>query len=144
MSASNNIKTDIMDKLSALPAMNKVYSFEKMNPDGFPCAFVTFTGNDNDFFTTAENKRVYGFRIAIAAQIGQDLNDVDKNELAEQTIQELIGEAIDAFDHDITLGNNAQVVFVESAVGESGYTEMEGGWVRMGTVNLKVHSLFLV
>lgn len=144
MSASSVIKADIIDKLSALPSFNKVYGYEKINPAGFPCAFVTFAGSDNEFFSTAENKRVYAFRILILAYIGQDRETVNQLENAEQQIQDLIGEAIDAFDSDIQLGNNAQTLFVEAAVGDPGYVEFEGGWARSGEVTIRVHSLFLV
>ncbi len=144
MSASSVIKSDIIDKLSALPSFNKVYGWEKTNPAGFPCAFVTFAGAENEFFTSAENKRVFGFRILILAFIGQDRDSTNQAEKAEQQIQDLIGEAIDAFDSDITLGANAQTVFVEAAVGEPGYVAFEGGWARSAEINLRVHSIYAI
>lgn len=144
MSASNNIKADIIDKLSALSSFNKVYGWEKINPAGFPCAFVTFAGAENEFFTNAENKRVFGYRVLILVFIGQDRSATSQLEKAEQQIQDLLGEAIDAFDSDITLGNNTQTLFVEAAVGEPGYVEFEGGWARSAEINLRVHSIYLV
>lgn len=144
MSASNVIKADVIDKLSALPSMNKVYGYEKINPAGFPCAFVTFAGAENEFFTNAENKRVFAFRILILSYLGSDRGTTNQQETAEQQIQDLIGEAIDAFDHDITLGANAQTLFVEAAIGQPGYVEFEGGWARSGEITLRVHSIFIV
>lgn len=144
MSASSVIKADIIDKLSALPSMNKVYGWEKPNPAGFPCAFVTFAGAENEFFTTAENKRIFAFRVLILVFLGQDRNSTNQQELAEQTIQDLLGEAIDALDSDITLGENAQTLFVEAAVGDPGYVEFEGGWARSAELNLRVHSIYTV
>jgi hypothetical protein len=102
-----------------------VYDHEKLNPAGFPCAFVTFAGSENEFFTTAENKRIYSYRILVLIQIGQDRNNSDRVELAEQTIQDLTGDIIDNMDSDITLSGNSQVVFVEAAVGEPGYYEYD-------------------
>jgi len=147
MSASQNIKKEIIKKLSALTDFNKVYGYEKLNPTGFPAVFVTTTGVDNEFWSSAENKRVYGYRVLILMQGGQglvgDAND-DVMDTAEQGIQELVGTAIDALDSDITLGDNAQVVFVEASIGEYGYVEFEGGWARSAVVDVKVHSVFLV
>lgn len=144
MSASNNIKADLIDKLSAISSFNKVYGWEKINPAGFPCAFITFAGADNEFFTNAENKRIYKYRVLILTMIGQDRNNTDAAEKAEEQIQDLIGDAIDAFDHDITLGANAQTLFVEAAVGDTGYIEFEGGWARSAELTINVHSIFLV
>lgn len=147
MSASNNIKNALMTKLSALPDFNKVYSYEKLQPAGFPAAFVTTTGVENEFHSTAENKRVYGYRVLILMQGGQGLpQDAPANvmDTAEQGIQELVGEAIDALDSDITLDDNAQVVFVAASIGEYGYVEFEGGWARSAEVLIKVHSIFIV
>lgn len=143
MSASNNIKADIIDKLSALPSLNKVYAWERQ-PQGFPAAFVTFKGTENEFFTNAENKRIYVFRILMIALIGRDRTATNEAELAEQQIQDMCGEAIDAFDSDIDLGHNGQVVFVEAAIGEPGYIEFEAGWARSAEVTVRVHSIFLV
>lgn len=144
MSASNNIKADIIDKLSATASMNKVYSYEKINPAGFPCAFVTFAGAENEFFTNAENKRIFVYNIRLVTFIGQDRSNTNQLERAEGQIQDVLGEAIDAFDSDIELGDNAQVLFLEAAVGEAGYIEMEAGWARSVDMKLRVHSLYLV
>lgn len=144
MSASSVIKADIITKLSALSSFNKVYGWEKINPEGFPCAFVTFAGAENEFFTSAENKRIFAFRVLILAMIGQDRSNTNALERAEQQIQDLLGDAIDAFDSDITLGENAQTIFVEAAVGEPGYVETEAGWTRSAELNLRVHSIYTV
>jgi hypothetical protein len=144
MSAIKNIKKELVKKLSAVSSVNKVYDFEKMPPDGFPAAFITFQGSDNEFFTNAENKRVHTYRVLVLAQIGQDRTAVDQVDQAEQTIQDVVGDILDAFDSDITLGDYIQVVYLEAAVGESGYVEYEGGWARSAEIMLKVHSIYLV
>lgn len=147
MSASSNIKREIIRKLSALTDFNKVYSYEKLQPNGFPAVFVTTTGVANEFFTNAENKRVYGYRVLILMQGGQGLvGDApeDVMDTAEQGIQELVERAINAIDSDYTLDDNSQVVFVEAAVNEYGYVEYEGGWARSAEVTLNVHNIFVV
>lgn len=144
MSAIKDIKYQIIRRLSAVSSINKVYDYEKINPDGFPAAFVSFAGSDNEFFTNAENKRVYTYRILLLAQIGQDRTNADQVEEAEHQIQDLVGDVLDSMDSDITLDGNTQVIFMEAAVGDPGYVEYEGGWARSGEVKLKVHSLYLV
>lgn len=142
-----DIKKEIINKLSALPDFNKVYSYEKLNPTGFPAVFVTATGVDNEFFTNAENQRVYGYRVLILMQGGQGLiGDAPDNvmDTAEKAIQDLTDRAIDAIDSDYTLSGAVEVIFVEAAIGNFGYVEYEGGWARSAEVLLKVHSIFTV
>lgn len=144
MSAIKNIKLGIIRNLSAISSVNKVYGHEKINPDGFPAVFVTFAGTENEFFTDAENKRIYSYRILVLAQIGQDRTNSDRVEAAEEVIEDVTGDILDTMDSDITLDNNVQVVFVEAAVGTPGYVEYEGGWARSADITIKVHSIYLV
>lgn len=133
-----------MTNIAAISSINKVYDHEKINPTGFPAAFVTFNGTENEFYTTAENKRIYTYRILVLAPIGQDLSNTPVVEQAEQTIEDCVGDILDTMDSDITLDNNVQVIFVEAAVGTPGYVDYEGGVARSGEVMLRVHSLYLV
>lgn len=144
MSAIKNIKRGIVSNISAIPSVNKVYDYEKLNPDGFPAAIVTFSGTENEFFSNAENKRIYSYRVLVLAQIGQNRDALDQVEIAEQTIEDVTGDILDTMDSDITLDANSQVIFVEAAVGEPGYAEYEGGWARTSEITLRVHSLYLV
>ena len=144
MSAIKLIKQGIITNLSAIASLNKVYDHEKINPAGFPAAFVTFSGSDNEFYTTAENKRIYSYRVLVLAPIGQDLSNTNSLEQAEQTIEDCVGDILDTMDSDITLDGNVQVIFVEASVGQPGYVDYEGGVARSGEVTIKVHSLYLV
>jgi len=144
MSAIKNIKKGLITNLAAVSSLNKVYDHEKINPTGFPAAFVTFMGTDNEFYTTAENKRIYTYRVLVLAPIGQDLSNTNAVEQAEQTIEDCVGDILDVMDSDITLDNNSQVIFVEAAVGQPGYVDYEGGVARSGEIMIKVVSLYLV
>lgn len=144
MSAIKDIKKEIINKISGISSVNKVYGFEKLNPGGFPAVFVTYNGMENEFFTNAENKRVFIYRCLALSQIGQTLDDADQVETAENQIEDLVGDIINAIDSDYTLGTNAQILFVDATVGEPGYTQYEGGWARSAEVTVRVHSIFLV
>lgn len=144
MHAIKAIKTEIIKKLTNVSTLNRVYSYERINPEGFPCAFVTFASNENEFFTNAENKRVYGYRVLLLAQIGQNRSSADRVQAAEEAIEEAVADVLDALDSDITLGGNSQVIFVEAAIGEPGYVEYEGGWARSAEITIRVHSIYVV
>lgn len=147
MGVIRSIKQELIAKVSALPEFNKVYGYERLNPGGFPAAFITFAGQENEFFTNAENKRVYIYRCLILFQIGNvplgETNPAEM-EVAEEAIQDLVEDAIDAVDSDYTLGNDAEVLFVDAVVGEPGYVEYEGGVARSAEVTFRVHSIFIV
>jgi hypothetical protein len=144
MSVIKNIKKELIRNISAIDSINKVYGFEKVNPDGFPAAFITFNGMANEFFTNAENKRVYTYRVLLLVPIGQDNPTPDMMEQAEQVIQDVTGDILDAMDSDITLDGAGDVVFMEAAVGEPGYVQYEGGQARSSEIQLRVHSVYLV
>lgn len=144
MSAIKQIKNGIIRNISAISSVNKVYGFEKLNPDGFPAVFITFQGTENEFFTNAENKRVYIYRVLVLSQIGQDTSNADQVETAEQAIQDVTGDILDTMDSDITLDEDSQVVYMEAAVGEPGYVDYEGGVARSSEITLRVHSIYLV
>lgn len=143
MSAIKNIKKEIIRNLSAVDSINKVYGFEKLNPDGFPAAFVTFNGMDNEFFTNAENKRIYTYRVLLLVPISADASTEALDE-AEETIQDVTGDILNTMDSDITLDDATEVVFMEAAVGEPGYVEYEGGQARSSEILLRIHSVYLV
>lgn len=144
MGVIQNIKKSLITQISTISTINKVYDFEKKNPDGFPCAFITFAGTDNEFFTNAENKRVHSYRILVLAQIGQDQSSTERVELAEHAIEEITGDVLDRLDSNITLSNNAQIVYMEAAIGEPSYYEYEGGWARGVEITVRVHSIYIV
>lgn len=143
MSAIKNIKKEIIRNLSAVDSINKVYGFEKLNPDGFPAAFVTFNGMDNEFFTNAENKRIYTYRVLLLVPISAD-GSTEALDEAEETIQDVTGDILNTMDSDITLDDATEVVFMEAAVGEPGYVEYEGGQARSSEILLRIHSVYLV
>lgn len=147
MSVIKNLKLQIIERLSALTDFNKVYSYERLNPAGFPAAFVTFRGTENEFFTNAENKRIYTYRVLILFQIGNTpLEETATSILdqAEEAVQDLTEEAADAIDSDYTFDNDAEMIFVEAVQGELGYVEWEGGIARSSEVLLRIHSAYVV
>lgn len=136
MSIANTFKKNIINKLASLSSINKVYSFEDINPTGFPCAFVTLGNHENEFSSTAENRRVWIFRILLLVR-GDYKTDSDR-EKAEDQLLELMEQVIDEFDTDIELGDDA--LWVDAAVAPPGYYSFEGGMNRGCEITLRVHT----
>lgn len=57
----DNIKTLLDD----LDVFEEVSDEPKMNFSGYPACFISPSGNENDYQSTQDNERVYGFKIWI-------------------------------------------------------------------------------
>lgn len=136
MSIANTFKKNIVQKLSSLSAINKVYNFEDINPTGFPCAFVTLGDHENEFSSTSENRRVWVYRVLILVR-GEYKSDLDRQK-AEDQLLELIEAVIDEFDTDIELGDDA--LWVDAAAAAPAYYSYEAGMTRGCEITLRVHT----
>lgn len=138
MSLPGNLKKEIVNKLQSLSSINKVYNFEDTNPSGFPCAFVTLGDHENQFSSTAENRRNWIFRVLILVMGGANYDTDEAKQQAEDEILTLIEQVIDEFDTDITLDGLA--LWVDAAVASPAYYDYEGGKARGTEITLMVHT----
>lgn len=136
MSVANLFKKTIVQKLSSLSEINKVYNFEETHPTGFPCAFVTLGDHENMFSSTSENRRTWVYRILLLVR-GDYKTDEDRQK-AEDQLLEIMETVINEFDTDITLDGNA--LWVDAAVSAPAYYDYEGGRTRGCEITLRVHT----
>lgn len=113
MSTFANIKAGIITKLAAdtdLSQTGQVFNYEP-KIDGIdvdPFAVVVASENENEFETTTENKRTYGFTIRLFVE------RVSRgNSEAEILLTAMVDRLIQAFDEDYTLGVNG-VLFTKA------------------------------
>lgn len=142
MADVNTIKDRIVEKLEGLSTIQKVYPAEKVNPEGWPCAFVRTSDLENEFSSTAENSRVYGFNITVAFPISQDFvpeEEKDRLDYSEFVLNECLDQVISAFDEDMELGN-APVLYTEAIDAEWGYMEFEEGVAQALKFTLKIYT----
>lgn len=104
MATFASVKAKIISKIEALTdyfASGSVYQYEpeigEVNQD--PFAVIIASGNENDFASSSENRRSYGFTIRIFVE-----RKGRGNSGAETLLQSIIDELIDDFDQDYTLG----------------------------------------
>ena|SRR3990167_9671906 len=141
MADVNIIKDRIIEKLEGLSTIQKVYPSEAI-PDGWPCAFVRTADLENSFASTAENSRVYGFKITVAMLTGQDMvpeAERERLDYAERVLNDCLDQIIEAFDEDIELGN-APVLYTEAIDCTWGYMEFEGGVAQALEFTLKIYT----
>lgn len=145
-SVEGRIKQQIVNKISALPSVAKVYGYEKLPIDQFPCVFVTATGMEGTFWTSAEDMRIYSYRVQALWPIGQNLKGEtsDRLQVAQENVGQVVDEIINAVDSDYQLGNYALVLFVNAANSTYGYLDYEGGKAYCAEITLQVHSQYTV
>lgn len=145
-SVAGRIKQQVMNKIGACASVAVVYGFDRLPIEQFPAVFVKTTGMDGQFWTSAENMRIYTYRCTIIWPLGQDLKSQtdDRLQVADENVHQVVDEIINAVDSDYELGNDALVLFVNAANFISQEYEYEGGKAYGAEITLEVHSQYLV
>lgn len=90
----SNLITKLSALLSANTLLQKVYTYERANPEGTPFATITPSGNENEFATTAENDRVYAFLLRLYVERKGQTTE----EETEAAMAELVDSVLDDLD----------------------------------------------
>lgn len=136
---------------SAIDTVQDVADYEKSGFKGFPAVTVTCSGNENIFYSSAENERTFLFMIRVYQQIENlpkndpsGLNDNAKQK-AEGIVERVVDQILNAFDTTtkFTLDDTADngVVAVPS---RWGYALLPSGWCRVAEVDIRLKRIKLV
>jgi hypothetical protein len=142
MSASIDIKDQIINKIESLASVQVVYPAPQNNPSGWPAVVVTSTDMEGEFSSNLENSRVYAYDVLIMFPQGQDfVPESERNRLdyAERVVAQVIDEIINAIDTDFEL-DGSPVLFVNAADCEWGAIEYEGGVAKAAIITLRVYT----
>lgn len=147
MSISTTVKQQLMDIIQAQPSVKKTYGHEEMNPSGWPAVFVNTTGMVGEFVDTANNSRVYSYRITIVFPMSQDMPGLpagsNRLEYAEQTIATVLDEIVNAVDTDFEL-EGSPVLYVNAADADWGEAAIDVGIVKAVQITLMIYTEFRV
>ena len=138
----NTFSKEIINLISAnISGIQDVANYEKQPFAGYPACTVTESDNESDYETTAENRRVYAFRIRIYEQTGRALGTVDNSaaERSSRVVRELVDSFLDTFDQNYTLGSNA--LMVEAAPSNWGWETRENNILRFAEIVLRIHKI---
>jgi hypothetical protein len=147
MSEINSFKSEIMNRISSnITTVQDVANYEKTGFRGYPAVTVVCSGNENDYWSTAENQRIYTFVIRIYQQIEQklDMGDLSDNakDQAEAILGRVVSEIIDSFDKYYDLGGVAD--YCRAVPSAWGYAQIGEGWCRTAEIKIVVTKLFNV
>lgn len=143
-SLARNVKEQIRDKISALANVTKVYTFDHLPLEGSPAVFIKYGTMEGEFWSTAENMRIYAYNIKVLIQIGNTPNDVSNDRLqqAEEELAVTVEDIINALDTDYELGQfNADVVYLDALDVIYGEYSYEGGYAKGAELTVRVHTI---
>ena len=143
----SGLKSKIIDRISTeITTVQDVSDYEKAGFKGFPAVTVVCSGNENDYYTTAENQRTFTFIITVYEQLEDVplLDSVSDNakERAEEIIERVVSEIIDTFDKFYEFGSAAD--FCRAIPSAWGYAKTGHGWCRVAQIKLEVVQAYLV
>lgn len=106
----DKISTALFNLIKSNAKVQSAYEFEASNLEGFPALTLTPSGNENDYSTTTENRRVYSFVVRLYVQRGSTGTDESQS---ENTMRELVDTVLDTID------KNHSAISIDS---QTGYT----------------------
>lgn len=151
MSVSKDIKSQLVATIDGLSTTQAVYGYEELNPSGWPCVWVKPDNLQGTFVTTAENRRIYAYKVTTTFPLGEDFikdSSIQREEYAENILAEVVDQIINTID-DVSFittlnaiysaGDNT-VLFVEAADAQWGEIDMQKGKAKAIQVTLLINT----
>jgi|SRR6185369_1353042 len=128
----STIRTAIISKINTdLDKIQVAYSTDRSTFSGFPAAVVSPSENEGDYNSTADDRRVYAFKVRVYYPI----KDESDYEAAESALEDALDEMLDAFSIRGVLGTACEWVKPVPSVWQ--YEERGEGIYRMAELTLK-------
>lgn len=150
MSISKDIKDLIITTVNNLSTTQAVYGYEEINPNGWPCVWVKIDDLEGTFATTAENRRIYAYKLTTIFPLGENFvkdNSIQREEYAENVLADVVDQIINAIDDNSFLdtinefnSGDTTGLFVEASNAIWGYLDMQLGKARAVQVSLMIHT----
>jgi hypothetical protein len=136
----DQVSTAVLNILKANDLLANAYNFEAAEFDGDPVATLTPSANENDYATTTENRRTYGFNLRVYK--GR-LTGEDAESKTEAAMRELVDSVLDDLDKNHRLSAIDSKVgytflYLEAAPSQWGYSGRENVY-RVAEIIVKVH-----
>lgn len=150
MSISKDIKDLIITTVNSLSTTQSVYGYEELNPNGWPCVWVKTDDLQGTFATTAENRRIYGYKLTSIFPLGEDFvkdSSLQREEFAENVLADVVDQIINAIDdnafldtiNDFSSGDTTGL-FIEAADATWGEIDMQLGKAKAVQISLMIHT----
>lgn len=148
MAISTDIKSLIINKINNLS--QSVYGYNELNPNGWPCTWVVSDNLDGTFANTAENRRIYGYKLTCLFPLGEDFikdGSIQREEYAENTLADLVDSIINAIDDNAFLdeinsfsNGDTTGLFIEASDAQWGEVDYQKGKAKAIQISLMIHT----
>lgn len=129
----STIRTAIIDKLNgeSITKIQVAYRTDRATLEGFPAAVVSPSENEADYASTANDKRVYAFKIRVYYPFKTEA----EQDAADIALEEALDEMLDAFTQRGALGTAC--MWIEPVPSVWQYEERADGTYRMAELTLR-------
>ena len=128
----STIRTAIINKINSdLTKIQVAYRTDRSSFEGFPAAVVSPSENEADYSSTADDRRVYAFKIRVYYPIENE----SEQDSAELALEEALDEMLDVFKQRNALG--AACDWIEPIPSVWQYEERGDGTFRMAELTLR-------
>jgi hypothetical protein len=124
--------------------------YEKVGFEGYPAVTVTCSGNENSFYSSAENERIFLFTLRVYQQMEQvprldDSGADNAKQLAERILERAVDQILNTFDttNFFTLDGAADNG-IEAVPSRWVYAQTPNGWCRMAEIELRIRRTKIV
>lgn len=134
---------------SDVDTVQDVSDYEKTGFEGYPAVTISCSGNENSFYSNAENERIFLFTLRVFVQIEQvpklDSTSDNAKQRAEGIMERVVDQILNSFDTTtrFTLGDVADNG-VEAVPSRWSYALLPGGWCRVAEIELRVKRIYTV
>lgn len=151
MSVSTDIKKQLATTINALGQAQSVYKYNELNPTGWPCVWIVTDDLQGSFWSTAENKRVYSYKITCLFPLGEDFvkdGSIQREEYAENVLADVVDAILTAVEdtsfittlNAIYSSGDTTVLFAEAADAAWGEVDMQKGKAKAIQMSLMIHT----
>ncbi len=145
------LKKQIVDLISQdIDTVQDVVDYEKVGFKGYPAVTVVCSGNENSFYSSAENLRTFMFTLRIYYPItNKPALDTSGLDNAKQKAEAIVERVVDQFLNSIdtttkfTLDDAADNG-VEAVPSRWGYAQLPVGWCRVAEIEVRLKRIKLV
>jgi len=129
----STIRTAIIDKINSasITKIQVAYRTDRSTLDGFPAAVVSPSENEADYASTANDKRVYAFKIRVYYPLGKE----SEQDSADIALEEALDEMLAVFGKHDALGTACEWIYPVPSVWQ--YEERGDATYRMAELTLR-------
>jgi len=144
----NGLKTVLKNRIiSQVDKVQEVHIYEKSTFDGYPAVTISCSGNENEYWSNAEDMRSFLFDIRVYGLLSRkateliETTDVVK-ERTERIMGNVVSQIVDSLDEFYAFSNAADYTLATPSAW--GYAKVGNGWCRVAEIKVEIKKLYTI